>query len=522
MKRDKKYEDMLSKFLSKDKGKIQKKADGGDIMAQEALNYTGQGASFGASVGSVIPGVGTLVGAGVGAGVGLLGGLTKGYIDSRDAEKAKSDANLNYNNMSKLMRINSPKGIQLAEGGYVNGGGTGKSDSIQANVKPESFVIPVDTPYPTEAKMLMKALGTNKEANLNSGTQPVKLSKGELLIDARQRQDAEKLLTGLGIQGGLSAMAPNAKLGNKKADGGFAFEDSTAYDPEEYNQWRKSKGSDYFKGKKESDVLSDYQMSLESNNPITGETKSSTPLQDSLGEQLMAGLNPDKNAKPLNISTNNASMTTPSTGTKSNKTNNTSGDNNPSLGTIAALSQGVLGAANLASMKAEPNREISPELKSRYVEAFQEAQYGMSNAQKQAISQDIEMNRRTSLDKLVKSGGIRSSGDALARAMAVGQQANRANLDLNVKDSQLKAQKQARVDSLGARLAGEEAAVYGAGEHKYERDQRASGALLQAGINNIVEIDRLKRLTKDPESLKALMDEIDRRGYSRGTIGKIR
>jgi hypothetical protein len=526
------YEEMLTSFI-KSKGKVQKKASGGDIYAKNMLEFGVQGASLGASVGSVVPVVGTLLGAAIGTGAGLIGGGIKSVVDVREMNKSKSEYDQAIKNMISLQRQNSPQGIQLADGGYVNGGGTGKSDSISANIKPNSFVIPVDTPYPTEAKLLMKALGTNnKPANLNSGSEPVKLSKGELLVSAEQRSDAEKLLSGLGIQGGLASLAPNAKVGNKKADGGFSFSDTTSYDPNDYNEWRAKISKlkpDYFNKKSEEDALNSFQAYQAENQKgqfspqnAEGETRAETPTQKSLGESLMSGLNPDKNSKAIDVPYNgfgNASDKSNAIGNSG--TNKSVGSNTPSLGTIASIGQGVLGAANLLSMDKEPKREVSPELRTQYASALKEAQYGMTNAQKQGILQDVEMNRRTSLNALVKSGGIRSSQDALARAMAVGQQANRAALDLNVKDAQLKAQKQARVDSMAARLAGEESAVYGAGEHKYERDQRASGALLQAGINNVVEIDRLKRLTKDPEALKAYLDLMDKRGLSRMTTGKI-
>lgn len=467
---------------------------------------------------------------------------------------------------ASLAKFYSENGLiqHKADGGYIDGAGTGKSDSISANLKASDFIVPVDSPYYTEAKLALQSLGNNGTANKQRGSIPAKISKGELLIPAEQRSDAEKLLIGLGVSGGVEALAPNADYStNAKGDGGdFAyFKEYMDAKPE--SGYVDESGNEYFyktiKGEKrgytitkggriyeisklpieEQKAISNktdnafggsYQNALGNLNKANQQKKNDYGMPNNtdngLGKALQSGLDVNKNTevKLPYTGVGNASpkTDTPNDNIGSGATSTTStytGSKMPSLGTISAASQGVLGAINLMTQKSEPNREISPEIKARYDFALQDAQYGLHPSQKASIRQDIETNRRSALKSLIQSGGIRSSGDALNRAMAVNQQANRAELELNVKDAQVQAAKQAVVNGMATRLASEQASVYGANEHKYERDQRSSAGLLRAGINNLVEIDRLNRMTKDPVARQQYLDEMEAKGLSRYTSG---
>lgn len=102
-----------------------------------------------------------------------------------------------------------------SEGGEIKGKGTAKSDSIEAEVKEDSFVVPAENAELAKGirKLYLKA--PNKKANLKQEEgEPVKLSNGEHLFTPEENEYLESI----GIE--LEDLAPNAEEGNKKADGG--------------------------------------------------------------------------------------------------------------------------------------------------------------------------------------------------------------------------------------------------------------------------------------------------------------
>lgn len=105
---------------------------------------------------------------------------------------------------------------KLNNGGVIKGAGTAKSDSINAKVKPETFIVPAENSGIAK-KIAEMYLGKSpdeaaKPAKLNQGGGvPVKLSNGEYSFTPNEKN---KLL-GMGVN--LEALAPNADNGYKSA-----------------------------------------------------------------------------------------------------------------------------------------------------------------------------------------------------------------------------------------------------------------------------------------------------------------
>ncbi len=177
----------------------------------------GKGAALGASLGPE----GALIGAGVGLFAGSVAGTLKANKDAKsiraDFDAMKQQDILNEQ-AKKQAVIDSSLNKQLTDrelgyknGGKIEGAGTGKSDSITAKIKPNSFVIPAENSATAEVirKVILKA--PVKKANLNQGDgTKVKLSNGEHLFTPKEVEKVEKA----GIN--LNELAPNRELQGDK------------------------------------------------------------------------------------------------------------------------------------------------------------------------------------------------------------------------------------------------------------------------------------------------------------------
>lgn len=103
---------------------------------------------------------------------------------------------------------------KYADGGEVEGPGTGKSDSISTKLEPNSFVVPVEN-ADIANQLGQEYLGwnTGKKAKKGKGVD-VKISDGEVIF----KPDEVFQLTKLGID--LNSLAPNADGDNKFDTGG--------------------------------------------------------------------------------------------------------------------------------------------------------------------------------------------------------------------------------------------------------------------------------------------------------------
>jgi hypothetical protein len=157
------------------------------------------------------------------------------YVQNQ-AVSARESGDLNYNvkdmydlknpdydeNRNLILKQGYAKGgivskvkQMCSEGGEIKGKGTAKSDSIKAEVKEGSFVVPAENAELAKGirKLYLKA--PNKKANLKQEEgEPVKLSNGEHLFTPEENEYLESI----GIE--LENLAPNAEEGNEKSEGG--------------------------------------------------------------------------------------------------------------------------------------------------------------------------------------------------------------------------------------------------------------------------------------------------------------
>lgn len=182
--------------------------------ASGALRGAGKGAGIGAAVGSVIPGVGTGIGAVAGA---AIGGVAGGITGNKKAKAFNEEARLGNEEeaaeeKARLARTSIAGALaerNLADGGKVEGPGTGTSDSItKKKIKPGAFVVPAKNAKTAEA-IREKVLGDDpdKKADLNqySGKPNANLSNGEHIFTPEEVKE----LTAKGID--LDDLAPEAK-----------------------------------------------------------------------------------------------------------------------------------------------------------------------------------------------------------------------------------------------------------------------------------------------------------------------
>lgn len=127
----------------------------------------------------------------------------------------------NINSRQGYKQGGKVKGYQ--QGGEIVGKGTAKSDSIDANLKNGSFVVPAENSHLAEL-IRKEVLGDrpNKKATLKKGGEVnVKVSNGEHVFNPKE----VALITKAGID--LNALAPNSKGGNKLGKGGFSTSKDT-------------------------------------------------------------------------------------------------------------------------------------------------------------------------------------------------------------------------------------------------------------------------------------------------------
>ena len=226
----------------------------GAAVGSNALKY----AALGASAGSVVGPWGTLIGGAAGGIGGAIYGGVKGEKDKKSIKSSKEkqkneiitanneikqqqaiaarnnqeenptitnpydENNAMFNSSDELIKMNKGGVVSkiknmYADGGDIKGKGTAKSDSIMAEVKEGSFVVPAENAELAKGirKLYLKA--PNKKANLKQEEgEAVKLSNGEHLFTPEENEYLESI----GID--LEDLAPNAENGEEEmAKGGL-------------------------------------------------------------------------------------------------------------------------------------------------------------------------------------------------------------------------------------------------------------------------------------------------------------
>jgi hypothetical protein len=212
-------------------------------VVSSATGAMGTGLAIGASTG-------TPLGAAIGAGAGLLLGTTTALIsnakEKQAEEKRKERIKEQTNTILRDMKLDStdvfsteesiynnarikgnsvvglPGGSQkmFAQGGKVKGPGTSKSDSITANLKAHSVVVPAEN-EPAAAELRAIFFGNPEKKMKSGGKVPVKLSNGEHVFTPEEKQtiDAGIIASGGNPQAMWDKLIPNPDAGNELKEG---------------------------------------------------------------------------------------------------------------------------------------------------------------------------------------------------------------------------------------------------------------------------------------------------------------
>lgn len=173
-----------------------------------------------------------------------------------DALAARERGETSYVNKGELYRKEEQKGSGIvnnmegrmkrmfADGGKIVGKGTAKSDSIDATIKEDSFIVPVENEKvaATIRKVVLKKAPTVKANLKQKGGEKVRLSDGEHLFTPEENEK----LKSVGID--LNTLAPNAENKNSYKDGGKVSKDKISAQIERYKRNNPS-----IKGTKEYD-----------------------------------------------------------------------------------------------------------------------------------------------------------------------------------------------------------------------------------------------------------------------------
>lgn len=144
-----------------------------------------------------------------------------GEVSPEKAKKILSDGSVHGQPLTDKQKkffgaIAGGESQKMKSGGEVEGGGTAKSDSIDADVDAGSFIVPAENAEEAEAlraEFFPKTLG--KKANLSKGSEDVKLSDGEHMFTPEE----VAVLRENGID--LDLLAPKADGGKGKKNGGI-------------------------------------------------------------------------------------------------------------------------------------------------------------------------------------------------------------------------------------------------------------------------------------------------------------
>lgn len=457
-----------------------------------------------------------------------------------------------------------------AEGGVIKGKGTGKSDSINATIKANSFVVPIENaPIAEEIrKKILKTPPTNK-ANLNqSKGEQIKVSNGEHLFTPNEKNQIE--MNGID----LDDLAPDSELEeNNKKNGGLTQEkakiilhDETIRGKKITDQQRK-----FFGAISNGEEIKDYENGGKipnSGKPNTKKTYSQliTPPMSWTGskEQWKAAtdkaikegrvvptpeinnsikmpsynkqiqkeqfeaipskdiaiseLNKDNELR-LNKTIDNADKKIATTPLQEvpiskvrNKPNLSDKLNNIDPTAFIGLGQSALGLNMLKGQKRPIDTfALDSTYNNSVNRSVNDARFGLSPEQQFAANQDIQNGLNDS-----KYAGLSTAGGNGVQAFntnrAAINDAWRAKLGLKQADTDLRMQKQQYADSMVANragiLAGNRRQAFTDAMNTFQQKQQAGSELIGAGLANTI---GAYRFNQDMKSRQAA-DEA--RGYS--------
>ncbi len=337
-----------------------------------------------------------------------------------------------------------------AEGGTIEGAGTGKSDSIKADLNKKDFIIPVESANSKIVKAMMEKLGLNKVAPLKKGNVPVKVSDGEKIVPFSKRAEAEKILITLGYKKGLTGLAPNADDSEEKEFGGNIMA----------NQ-------DKFPGYKK------------------GTTKAGVKKSDMEELPIVQSTIPETSNDPAALPTDNIELSKPYVAPVPKKSN-------IDWAQLLGVGQTVAGAGVLLKDGKRPVDTLSPEYNNMVNRGQTDATYGFDPATKSAYTHDIEAARINNVGLAAQTaGGDASVANANAR-VATNDYAKQM-LGLASEDTRTKIAKQRYADALIADKAEKQRRLFEDKLNAFNINQQAGAGMLGAGIESIQNNERNKR-----------------------------
>ena len=399
------------------------KKDAGFEVGKDILKSTGKGAAIGSTFGPI----GTIIGAGAGL-------LTSGIKNIVGAKKRKEDREERSDEFEgfwadKYFR-NREAGYE--EGGKIKGPGTTKSDSITMKAKENAFIVPAENAK-EGMRLGREYLGWTDEslASRNNGGSKIKVSKGEVFYTP---EEAEKLQF-IGVD--LNKLAPNAKPGNKFANGTF----------------------------------------LQTEDPMMADT-GAKDLEE-FEEKLLKTINPGTKKSAAS----NAVSSITSTPEEEIEAKNDRGliDLFPEMASTAQILGAVAGLAQSGKI---PDLKISSRLKKLAVDTREAATYGLEPNVRNAYMREIERTRRDVMNKIVSRGGsageIREAlGQVTSTTLAKKAQIPVMEQDMIMKKREMNIDVEKNLASM----------VYD--KSRVERQdwfayQEAWGAMLQEGLKNFI------------------------------------
>ncbi len=420
------------------------KTEAGFETGKSILKGAGKGAAIGAFAG---PG-----GAAIGAGIGVVTSGIKSLIGKKGREEEREEASNEWAGGWAKKYFKGREGYE--EGGPIKGPGGPKTDSINMKAKSGSFIVPAEN-YEAGMQLGRDYLGWTDEsiAGRKQGGTAIKVSDGEVLYTP---EEVEKLDL-LGVD--LNKLAPNAKPGNKMANGTF----------------------------------------LEKKAPMMADTGFSSPMLDELKTQLTpeqfeqaffqtisSGATKPEVLKGKNL--NVSGVKVPGAEISSKKAETEAEEDKFKLESIlpemAATAQ-VLGAIKgLGESGKRPDLAISSRLKKLATDTQEAATFGLEPDVRNAYMREIERTRRDVMNKIIGRGG--SAGEIREALGKITSTTLAAKAKIPIMETEMKLRKTAINVGVEQNLAKMQF-----DKSKVEREdwfhyQEAWGTMLSEGLKNFI------------------------------------
>lgn len=463
-----------------------------------------------------IAGAGTGPGAAVFAAIGGAVGLAEGLINRGKNNDAMSDLK---KDVSSSYRDIISQDQELAKGGMVKGKGTGKSDSIKKKLDTGSFVIPKENAG--IAKILSKEYfgkdGSETAKSSKTGND-VKVSNGEFVFSPEEAMH----LAGMGIN--LNALAPDNDLSRNFAKGGSVGPTVTEITDAAKKEAKEMLGDDAL-DKEIEDFVNESLMDVLSNPNVndrlkakirTQRSKENKPFMEMMAADVSHGA-PAKKSEEVELSENKKAALAEakkfSVESKLPETKTTDpidskedpiGKKDNNLAEILGGGQVVAGLIGSARQGDEPDLTVSPRLRRMYGEAAQDAQIGLTQAEKAVTERNIVRSTNNALNSILASGDSEST--KYNKAVGILKSKNDAFLDMTAMDSSIRRENKNIARNIESQIVNREHGIQDASLRRYDEEGSAYGNLVTAGITNIVGAGKMKDQLDKEKARKKLGD----------------